>query len=89
MAQQAINRIQGHEELCAERWVQSRKASEASTRDIKALFNRWWAVSGGTILILLAVSGYFARVQLDQQQQIMTEQRQIISAIQSIQREDP
>lgn len=45
MAQQAIDRIKGHEDLCGERWAQSRQAAESLRRDVQGLYKWRWATA--------------------------------------------
>lgn len=62
MAQRALDRIEGHEDLCGERWEQSRKALERVDKNVHGLYRWRWAAAVSLIALLLGL--IFAAIKL-------------------------
>ena len=57
LAQRAHDRITGHEDLCSERWRQSRDALERVENGVLGLYSRWWQMMIGAVIVLVSVIG--------------------------------
>jgi hypothetical protein len=57
-ANAALARIDKHEDVCAERWRESRENHLAIRKGIEGLYNRFWLAALAVIGILLSTSGY-------------------------------
>jgi hypothetical protein len=55
VANKALQRIEGHEDLCAERWRQNQMALERLTRSIEQLGGRWFSVMTWGLATMAAV----------------------------------
>lgn len=62
LAQRALDRIDGHEQLCGERWNESKKALDGVRDDIAGLYKWRWATAVSLILLLIGVVGFAAKL---------------------------
>lgn len=75
-AERAAHAHTAHERLCTERWDQLRKAitdqsvgqreqAKATRENIRTLFNRWWIVSAGVVVLLLGIVGALLKLLIE------------------------
>lgn len=55
MAQNALNRIEGHEELCTERWREAKRSMDRTEKSVEGLYRWRWATAVSLILMLIGV----------------------------------
>ena len=57
-AERAHDRIQGHEELCSQRWNQLNQTLIEVKASIRRLYSQQWAAAGAVILALLGAVAF-------------------------------
>mgnify|MGYP000078236132 FL=1 len=55
MAQQALNRIDGHETLCTERWDEAKRSMDRTQKSVDGLYRWRWATAVSIILLLFGL----------------------------------